>query len=227
MTGQEQLDATTVLVVEDDAALQTLFLALLTRQGFDVECVDNGAQAIERLSHKSYSVMLLDLMLPVCNGFDVLVDLAAKQSPVLRRTVVATGVSERELARIDASRVFAVLRKPFDIDCLVQLVRQCANQHAQIRREESDDEEEEVLDSHATRLETALPMVNKLLLSPVVAEGELLLRSELRRTIHRTAAALTTAATLEADDARAARLARLANRAEAIVRSAPRNRRDH
>jgi DNA-binding response OmpR family regulator len=117
-----------VLVVEDDEGLQTLFTALLARAGFRVECVSDGAQALERLARSAYSAVLLDLMMRGTNGFDVLHCLAETRPALLRRTIVTSGVSERELAKVDRGSVFAVIRKPFDIDFLIATVIACARQ---------------------------------------------------------------------------------------------------
>src|SRR5438477_11821581 len=93
--------AGSILVVDDDAALRTLFMALLTRHDFRVECVNDGAQALARLARSAYSVMLLDLMMPVTNGVDVMRKLAETKPSMLRRTIVTTSVTEREIAKIN------------------------------------------------------------------------------------------------------------------------------
>lgn len=118
----------TILVVDDDRPLRILFEALLARHGFAMDCVENGAEALQLLSMASYDVILLDLMMPVTNGFDVLDELAATQPALLRRTIITTGVNDRILARLDRESVFAVLRKPFDIHKLVETISRCASQ---------------------------------------------------------------------------------------------------
>jgi DNA-binding response OmpR family regulator len=224
-----------ILVVEDDEALRTLFIALLRRQGFAVECVNDGSQALDRLARNSYAVMLLDLMMPVKNGFDVLAELANKKSPLLRRTIITTGVSQHELAKVDGSTVFAVLRKPFDIDCLVSTVRDCALQppargRSSQREAESNDDEagDPCIEAPARRLANALPELHQLLRSAPVSDGELLLRSELRRAVHHVAGALSDAAAVDRDASRAARLSRIAQSALTLVPTGGNSRvRDH
>lgn len=120
----------TILIVDDDRPLRILFEALLVRQGFVLDCVEDGTEALRRLSTASYDAILLDLMMPVTNGFDVLREFAAKRPALLRRTIIATGVNDRILDTIDRESVFAVLRKPFDIDQLVDTISRCASQPA-------------------------------------------------------------------------------------------------
>ena len=184
-----------VLVVDDDEALRVLFVALLARQGFRVECVNDGAAALQSLERSAYSVLILDLMMPGTNGFDVLERLSATQPAMLRRTIVATGVSSRELAKIDDASVFAVLRKPFDIDSLVTKVRECADQ----------DEGDEKLDGSVRKLERVLPALRQTLKSSAVATHELMLRNELRRVVAEVARLLFAVACGEANTERAAR----------------------
>ena len=179
-----------VLVVEDDAALRTLFLALLTRHGYKVVCVNDGAEALDRLADGSYSVMLLDLMMPVTNGFDVIRRLETTKPALLRQTIVTTGVSERELRKLDTKNVFAVLRKPFDIDRLVATIRDCERQSHKRRtrrkrvRDNGDDAEGEAKFAQSVRrFEAALHDLRSLLSDPAASADELMLRHELRRAV--------------------------------------------
>lgn len=206
-----------ILVVEDDAALRTLFLALLRREGFTVECVNDGSEALDRLAHFSYRVMLLDLMMPVTNGFDVLDHLEANQPWLLRKTIVTTGISERELAKVRPERVFAVLRKPFDIDRLIGAVNDCAQQTPKSRSRHYGSITVAKLDGPAQRFESALPELRTLLTSETDSVGELVLRTHLRRAVGKVAGVLAAAAAVETDGARAQRLARIARTASTIA----------
>lgn len=115
------------LVVDDDTAVQGLFSALLTRNGFAVDCVPTGRQAFEYLKRGSYSVILLDLMMPDGNGFE-LIDRLERDSPaLLRRVIVMTGAAQRVVEGFDTTRVWGLIRKPFDIDDLVSSASACAS----------------------------------------------------------------------------------------------------
>jgi len=114
------------LVVDDDAGLQGLFVTLLGRDGFTVDCASDGRIAYECLKRNSYSVILLDLMMPEVNGFELLHRLERESPSLLPRIIVMTGVSQRVIETLDISRVFGLIRKPFDIDDLVRSARACA-----------------------------------------------------------------------------------------------------
>lgn len=109
-----------ILIVEDDHALQTLLSALLRHHGFTFEVVSNGEQAIECIRRKSYRAVLLDLMLPGTNGFEVMQFVRAERPAVMRRIIVMTAASNRTLDHFDENSVAALIRKPFDVGVLLE-----------------------------------------------------------------------------------------------------------
>jgi DNA-binding response OmpR family regulator len=119
-----------VLVVDDDPGLQGLFATLLNRDGFSVDAAPNGRVAYEYLKRGSYAVIILDLMMPDVNGLELL-DRLQRESPLLmRRVIVLTGAAQRMVDGLDASRIWGVIRKPFDIDDLLKSAKECARGRA-------------------------------------------------------------------------------------------------
>lgn len=114
------------LVVDDDPACRTLMEVLLKRVGFEVDHAEDGEVALQKLRGGRYSVLLLDLLMPRVNGFDLLRELNLINPAMLQRTIVLTAATDRTTALFDDSRVFAFLRKPFDIQRLVSTVEACA-----------------------------------------------------------------------------------------------------
>ncbi|HYU25081.1 MAG TPA: response regulator [Thermoanaerobaculia bacterium] len=115
-----------VLVVDDDQALRGLFTTLLTRKGFAVDTANDGRVAYDQLQLHTYSVILLDLMMPEVNGFELLEKLRRDSPTLLDRVIVMTGVSQRSIEALDTSRIWGVIRKPFDIDQLVSSALACS-----------------------------------------------------------------------------------------------------
>jgi DNA-binding response OmpR family regulator len=118
-----------ILVVDDDRALQTLLSVLLTRAGFECDFVSDGHEAIEKLDgngKQPYSVVMLDLILPGLSGMEILDHLQETHPSILSRTIVLTGASSGVLKGLDTSRVHAVIRKPFDIQDVLNLTAECA-----------------------------------------------------------------------------------------------------
>ena len=103
------------LLVEDDPAIRSLLITILgKRKNTTVDCAIDGEQAIALLRAKPYSAVLLDLMLPNVNGFEVLRAMRSIAPEMLMRTIVITAASESTLRDFDHTTVFALLRKPFE-----------------------------------------------------------------------------------------------------------------
>jgi CheY-like chemotaxis protein len=125
------MDAETVsvLVIDDDAAIRRLLSTLLKRANADVETVPDGRDALARLESRPYSVVILDLMMPAIDGFEVLERVSETMPELLKRIIVLTAVSQNTLTKLaDESQVWRVIRKPFDIDDLIRTVADCAAQ---------------------------------------------------------------------------------------------------
>jgi CheY-like chemotaxis protein len=115
-----------VLVAEDDPAIRLLLVTVLTRAGLFIEAVSNGAEAIERLASQTYDVILLDLMMPVTSGLDVIRYLEdAMPDALWKSVIVLTAVSKADLHSLDGKPVFRLLRKPFDVGELIETVNAC------------------------------------------------------------------------------------------------------
>jgi len=87
----------------------------------------DGSTALRHLASDNFAVILLDLRLPGrVDGFEILRQLAARQSPMLRRIIVVTAVTQarlRSCAEIES--VCKVLRKPFELRVLEEHIRAC------------------------------------------------------------------------------------------------------
>jgi DNA-binding response OmpR family regulator len=109
--------------VEDDDAIRALLFTVLRRRGFQIDTSSNGADAIERLEHCVYCVVLLDLMMPVMSGYEFLADLEARKDEQRPLVIVLTaGAPPRDL---NPEIVAGTIRKPFDIEMLVDTVAAC------------------------------------------------------------------------------------------------------
>jgi DNA-binding response OmpR family regulator len=114
------------LIVDDDEPIRVMLSTIIKQQGFSVDTASDGGEAIEKLKNGSYHVVLLDLMMPKVNGYDVLRHLRQTNPELLRRTIVATAVPERELHVKLTDPVYKVHSKPFELPQLLADIRQCA-----------------------------------------------------------------------------------------------------
>lgn len=111
---------------DDDDAVCVLGARVLERIGFAVETVGDGERALELLRSRRFDVIVLDLLLPRVNGFEVLHEMKAVQPETLNRVVIFTAATEETLRHFDSSNVFALLQKPLDITSLQAVAKNCA-----------------------------------------------------------------------------------------------------
>lgn len=62
----------TILVIDDDTELTDLLTQYLAQEGFKVICVHDGEQGVKKALHQTFDAIILDVMLPHMNGFEVL-----------------------------------------------------------------------------------------------------------------------------------------------------------
>jgi DNA-binding response OmpR family regulator len=91
-----------ILIVEDDAELSASMAEFLELQGAECDFAYNGLSGVELVMNSNFDVILLDLMLPKLNGFDVCTELRRRgcSAPVLMLT--AMGTTEDQLGGFNA-----------------------------------------------------------------------------------------------------------------------------
>jgi two-component system alkaline phosphatase synthesis response regulator PhoP len=102
------------LVVEDDPAIRRLVEKLLTRLRIQIDTAADGQTAIDKLNSQSYSVLVLDLMVPELNGFEIIDYIKRENLPI--PVAVVSAVSQQALTKLDLDVVKLVISKPFDVD---------------------------------------------------------------------------------------------------------------
>ncbi len=121
-----------ILIIDDDPTIRTMFARALQGKG-EIDQAGNGADALRLLGAKKYSVMLLDLHMPVIDGFVILHTLATKPGPNRETPIYVITADISDQARIRALRRHAVffLTKPVPIATLVALVDSTLKKSAQ------------------------------------------------------------------------------------------------
>ena len=124
-TRMSRIEKPYVLVVDDDEATCTLIAAIL-RRDFAVECVNDALEAIEKLRVNNYGVVILDLRMPQSDGFAVLDFVKQTKPGTLPNILIVTALlSPSEIERARTYGICAIVSKPFDVDALLEAVRQC------------------------------------------------------------------------------------------------------
>ena len=110
-----------VLIVEDDEDLRDMMAQMLTIEGFEAATAANGREALDYLhSTAKPSVILLDLMMPVMDGWEFRRQQKADPELAPVPVIVLSALDQGRAAPVDAD---AFLKKPLDFDRLLGLVR--------------------------------------------------------------------------------------------------------
>jgi DNA-binding response OmpR family regulator len=116
-----------ILIVEDEPNIVESLSFILRRAGFDVHTVTDGAEALDRVRRQSFSALLLDVMLPGMNGFDVLRAIRADHALAALPVVVLTAKGQANDRRMaEAIGASAFITKPFSNSEVVERVASLA-----------------------------------------------------------------------------------------------------
>jgi len=114
-----------VLIAEDNALNRRLALRLMEKLGFQADCVNNGAEAIDAVGRGCYDVVLMDCQMPEVDGLEATRAIreeegAAKRTPIIAMTA---NVFHGERERCLAAGMDDYLAKPVDIKVLADTLR--------------------------------------------------------------------------------------------------------
>jgi two-component system, OmpR family, response regulator ResD len=114
-----------VLVVDDDPNIRRMIVAALRRDGYQFLEAPNGRDALDLMRDQHPDVVVLDLMMPVLSGWDVLRE--RQHDPSLSRipVIVVSANRDPDVAVAVNAGICAFLPKPFDIGALSALVKSC------------------------------------------------------------------------------------------------------
>lgn len=126
-TGSHHQHTLRVLVVEDDAINQRLAKAVLERDGVRVDLAGDGLEALEALSRRRYDAVLLDLLMPVMDGFTCAREIRRLEAEHARQPMPLLAVSALDdpeaKRRCREAGIDDVVRKPFEPRHLRRVLR--------------------------------------------------------------------------------------------------------
>ena len=125
MVVKTKLKNVKVLVVEDMSLNQLLIKIILLEFGFVIDIVDNGKMAIENLQKNTYDIVLMDLQMPIMNGFEATAyirDIMNSQIPIIALTADVTTV---DVDKCKAVGMNDYISKPIDEKLLYNKIMTC------------------------------------------------------------------------------------------------------
>jgi two-component system response regulator CpxR len=121
-----------ILLVDDDVDLCNLMIEYFKRHGYDLECEHNGREGLARALAGKHLLVILDVMLPVLNGFEVLRQLR-KRSSVAVIMLTARTLEQDRVTGLD-SGADDYLPKPFGPDELMARIRAVLRRFGYLQR---------------------------------------------------------------------------------------------
>jgi DNA-binding response OmpR family regulator len=177
-----------ILVVEDEKDIAELMVLHLKRDGLEVECVDNGEEALKLLGARNYNLLVLDWMLPGISGLDICKKLRTENGPASQVPILMVTARAQTADIVLGLEIGAddYLTKPFDISELLARTRallrrvtfnESETNRIQIGKLQIDTEKHEVVCAGETV--TLTPSEFKLLFALMRNKGRVLTRERL------------------------------------------------
>jgi PAS domain S-box-containing protein len=116
-----------ILLAEDNEVNQTVALRLLERLGYGADVVGNGREAVERLDHAAYDVILMDVQMPEMDGLEASRTICARRTASERPRIIAM-TAEAMLGDRDkclAAGMDDYIVKPVTLDRLAAALAKC------------------------------------------------------------------------------------------------------
>lgn len=111
-----------ILVVEDEKDLNNIITKHLKKNNFSVDSVFNGEEALEYLDYGTYDLIILDIMLPKVNGYEVIKKLRENKNETAVLMLTARDSIEDKIKGLDLG-ADDYLIKPFDFGELLARIR--------------------------------------------------------------------------------------------------------
>jgi DNA-binding response OmpR family regulator len=113
-----------ILVVDDDDAIRQMVETLLAEEGYDVDSAANGEEAMRVVRQKPFDLVVLDIMMPVMDGWEVasrmLCEDKTRDIPIIFLTALSSYTDQLKGWRMGC---FDYITKPFDIGLFMMRVR--------------------------------------------------------------------------------------------------------
>ena len=120
-----------VLVVDDDPSIRRMIMAALRREKYVFGEAANGKEALDAMRRDRPNIVVLDLMMPIVSGWDVLRERSTDPELLSIPVIIISANRGPELATAMDKGICAFLPKPFDINALGSLVRSCISDLSQ------------------------------------------------------------------------------------------------
>lgn len=121
-----------ILIAEDDENMCKILKIYLQKEGYHVDIVLNGEDAVSYLEFNKVELLLLDWMLPRKNGIEVCQEIRQMNLPVKVIMITAKTTTENELLGLTVG-ADDYIRKPFDMNVLLLRIKKLCNLESELK----------------------------------------------------------------------------------------------
>jgi CheY-like chemotaxis protein len=128
-----------ILVVDDEESNRDILSRRLVKEGYSVTAADSGKEALDMLRLERYDLVLLDIMMPGIDGYEVLKRI--RSEPILQDTpvIMVTALSDEAcIKRCLALGATDYVGKPFELSFLKSRIRQAVHALINLRRSNTE-----------------------------------------------------------------------------------------
>ena len=120
------MEQKSIIIIDDDKFILNVFSRILQREGYVVDTVETGEEALEKLKRKNYDLALIDVKLPDIDGKD-LVSKIKTMDPNMIKIVITGFPSLEDATEIMDNGAAAYLVKPVKSEELVMMIKEKLN----------------------------------------------------------------------------------------------------
>lgn len=112
-----------ILIVDDIPDNCLLLQSFLESEGYEVDVAESGAEAIAKIELNRPTLVLLDVMMPGMNGYEVVENIRQNLQLVNLPILLVTGIDISAIPVVEQTHVNGVIHKPVDFDQLLEKVQ--------------------------------------------------------------------------------------------------------
>ena len=115
-----------ILIVDDEEVMRSLFMDLLTEHGYTVLAANNGQEAVEKVKKTNFSIIFIDVHMPVMNGVEALLEIKEikPQVPV----VMLDSFPDVLIEQSKKGGAISCIHKPFEIHEILKIIEEATEQ---------------------------------------------------------------------------------------------------
>lgn len=116
-------ESTRILVIDDDENIRKVLVAILADEGYTVDSVGTGKEALKKTKEQFYNVALIDVRLPDIEGIELLRKFRPT-SPKIRKIIITGYPTLQNAVQAVNGGADAYIMKPFDVDKVLKVIQE-------------------------------------------------------------------------------------------------------